>query len=126
MLTFNQDLDLLKKCCKDGGIDDEDWVMFCAFAAAFFMNCGNFCSSMNAKFVPEINKRIFRCIIFRCEAHKNHKDLIDYLISQVEKELHLYQDPYHRIGFKEDVGVTSFYSSNINQQDAIMVQKWCE
>ena len=99
--------------------------MFTVFAAAFFQNCGNYSSFMQAKFIPELGAKEFKRIITHCENYKIHKELIDDILKRIEKEVWYYQDPFYSIGFKEDTGTTSLYSSNMTKAEALMIHKWC-
>lgn len=48
-------------------------------------------------------------------------------MEKIEKEIYTEDDPFARIGFRdENNGTTSYYSSNVTQADAKMVDAWCQ
>lgn len=48
------------------------------------------------------------------------------IYEKIEREIYTEDEPFARIGFRdENNGTTSYYSSNITKDDAKMIDEWC-
>jgi len=98
-----------------------------AYCAAVFQNCGNYKSFGDTKFVPECDSDSFKQIVRSCENYEIHKDLIETILEKIEKEVYTEEEPFSRIGFRdENNGTTSYYSSNVTKADAKLIDEWCQ
>lgn len=50
---------------------------------------------------------------------------MDKILELTEKEIYADQDPYWMIGFRDNNGTTSYYSSNVTSDDAKMIDEFC-
>lgn len=49
------------------------------------------------------------------------------IYEKIEREIYTEDEPFARIGFRdENNGTTSYYSSNITKDDAKMIDEWCQ
>jgi len=56
-----------------------------------------------------------------------HKDLVEDILTRIEREVYTEDEPFSRIGFRdENNGTTSYYSSNVTKDDAKFVDDWCQ
>lgn len=97
-----------------------------AYSAAVFQNCGNYKAFGDSKFVPELAPEEFRTVLEKSEAHKTHGEVIVSLWDSIEKEVYCEEDPFKMIGFRDNNGTTSYYSSNVTSADASRVDEFCQ
>lgn len=98
-----------------------------AYSAAVFQNCGNYKSFGDTKFVPELDLEPFKHIVQASESYELHKDVMDTILEKIEREVYAEEEPFARIGFRdENNGTTSYYSSGVTQADAKLVDEWCQ
>ena len=56
-------------------------------------------------------------------SEKEFEKLVEKIIFEVFTE----DEPYSRIGFRdENNGTTSYYSSNVTSQEAKLIDEWCQ
>lgn len=96
-----------------------------SYSAAVLSNCGNFKAFGDTKFVPELNPETFKKIVHNSDNYSTHKDIIDKILALTEKEIFCEEDPFHQIGFRDNNGVTSYYSANVTSEDAKMIDDFC-
>lgn len=97
-----------------------------AYSAAVFQNCGNYRAFGDTKFVPELPSEEFKTVLDKSEAHKSHAQIIDEIWTSIEKEVYAEEDPFRSIGFRDENGTTSYYSSNITSADAKLIDEFCQ
>jgi len=52
--------------------------------------------------------------------------LIELLLEKIIFEVFIEDEPYSRIGFRdENNGTTTYYSSNVTSQEAKLIDEWC-
>jgi dipeptidyl-peptidase-3 len=122
---FGKDISTFKKVCLDSGVELEDWEKLTAYSAAFYQNCSNFRSFGDTKFVPEFGPAKFKQMMELSPAYSAHKDLFDSIFSKVEKEMFTEAVPFESIGFSDKNGVTGYYSGNVTETEAKMVDEFC-
>lgn len=91
-----------------------------------FQNCGNYRAFGDTKFVPELPSEEFRQVISKSEAHKSHGQVLDELWTAIEMEVYAEEDPFRILGFRDDNGTTSYYSSNVTSADAKLIDEFCQ
>lgn len=96
-----------------------------AYTSAVFSNCGNYRAFGDTKFVPELSPDKFKTIIKSSESYNSYKDIIDRIIDKTEKEIFTETDPFYQIGFRDNNGTTSYYSSNVTSEDAKKLDEFC-
>ena len=97
-----------------------------AYSAAVFQNCGNYKAFGDTKFVPELPSQEFKQVLGKSEAHKSHGEILDELWAAIEKEVYAEEDPYRILGFRDDNGTTSYYSSNVTSADSKLIDEFCQ
>lgn len=100
-------------------LSESEWKQLLAYSAAVFQNCGNFKSFGDTKFVPEIHPSVFRSVVSK------HAHLLD-IWEQLESEVYDESDPLGRIGFRDENGQTSYYSSNVTSKDSKFIDDFCQ
>lgn len=48
------------------------------------------------------------------------------LWSSIEKEVYCEEDPFKILGFRDNNGTTSYYSSNVTSKDAALLDEFCQ
>ena len=75
------------------GLTDDHWRQFLAYTAAVFNNCGNYRSFGDSKFVPELDKAMFRKVVEASERYEENKEQIDFILNHIEKEVFTEEPP---------------------------------
>lgn len=75
--------------------------------------------------MPELPPEEFRSVLEKAECFKTHKDVIDHIWTNIEKEIYAEEDPFRIIGFRDDNATSSYYSANITSADAKLVDEFC-
>jgi dipeptidyl-peptidase-3 len=97
-----------------------------AYSAAVFQNCGNYRAFGDSKFVPEIPPEDFKHALNRSECYKTHSEVIENIWARIEKEVYCEEEPFKILGFRDEKGTTSYYSSNVTSTDAKKVDEFCQ
>jgi dipeptidyl-peptidase-3 len=112
-------MESLKASALAAGVSDDEWRQMLAYSAAVFQNCGNYQSFGDTKFVPELDPEAFKKIARASEHYAIQKDTIDTILSEIENVIYNEEEPFARIGFRdENNGTTSYYSSDITKEEA--------
>jgi len=98
-----------------------------AYSAAFFQNCANFHSFGDSKFVPEFDPETFRRIVEASDAFEqaDQRAELQKLIELTEKEMFTEAEPFKSLGFSDKNGVSGYYSGNVTEAEARLVDEWC-
>ena len=91
-----------------------------------FQNCGNYRAFGDSKFVPEIPPQDLKDILKQSECYKTHPEIVENIWTHIEKEIYCEEEPFKILGFRDDNGTTSYYSSNITSADAKKVDDFCQ
>ena len=90
-------------------------------------NCGNYHSFGDTKFIPELSPDDFKKLVRLSPEYKDFEETVDKILNEVEFEVFTEEEPFNRIGFRdENKGTTSYYSSNITKEEAKMIDEWCQ
>jgi dipeptidyl-peptidase-3 len=92
----------LKKKIVDGhSIKDKDFMLFKAYAAAFYQYMGNYHSFGSMKFKPGLDENTFRTILMRHPLYLNkspkgklYKQIVNELYPQIKEEIFDTKAPY--------------------------------
>lgn len=77
--------------------------------------------------MPELDQEAFKTIVRASDNYNMHKDVMEMILTKIEKEVFCEDEPFSRIGFRdENKGTTSYYSSNVSKADAKFVDEWCQ
>ena len=59
--------------------------------------------------------------------YNNKKTVIETIWNKIEFEIYTEEEPFSRIGFRDETsGTTSYYSSNIKKAEAKWIDEWCQ
>lgn len=126
-LVFSTQMEVLKGKVLGSGVQELKWRQMLAYSAAVFQNCGNYKSFGDTKFVPELEPESFKQIVRSSENYEIHKDVMDSILERIEREIYTEEEPFARIGFRdENSGTTSYYSSGVTKADAELIDGWCQ
>jgi len=119
-----QNLDEIKTEAIKNSFNEDEWKKLTAYIAGFLMNCGNYFSFGDNKFIPEIPKDKFLTFIKSTEVYKLEHQKIQDLWNHVEKGLFAYSKPFSQIGYRDDECLSSYYSPNIIKADINFIQEF--
>lgn len=126
-ILFSCNMDQYKQRVLERGLTNDAWRQMLAYTAAVFNNCGNYRSFGDTKFVPELNPDDFKTVVRASENYDDYKDIVEEILEKIEFEVFNEEEPFQRIGFRdENNGTTSYYSSNITKDEAKMIDEWCQ
>lgn len=77
----------------------------------------------NVKFVPNLDMASFEKIIYASKANRTHNTTIQYLWEKCKNHIFNLTDQVRCLGFTGQ-GVTTYFSDNCNQNDAVLVTEW--
>eukprot|EP00357_Protocruzia_adherens_P016775 CAMPEP_0114997242 /NCGR_PEP_ID=MMETSP0216-20121206/14785_1 /TAXON_ID=223996 /ORGANISM="Protocruzia adherens, Strain Boccale" /LENGTH=708 /DNA_ID=CAMNT_0002361591 /DNA_START=1606 /DNA_END=3732 /DNA_ORIENTATION=- len=123
---FRGDLAAYKARVLEAGLTEDDWKAFTVYVAAVFQNCGNYKSFGDSKFVPELEKEKLVQIIKLSPSYGDKSEVIDRLWAAIETEVFAFVPPYQEIGFKDNKGHSSYYSSNIEKADIDFINEFAK
>ncbi|XP_070578955.1 dipeptidyl peptidase 3-like [Ptychodera flava] len=106
----------------DNGPTKEDFEALLTYAAAFYSNSGNYKSFGDTKFVPNLPKEKFYCVIKSSAAYAKDAAGIEELWDACNHALYSLGDRERELGLG-DKGITTYFSSNCTMQDAEKAQK---
>jgi len=118
--------DLKEKAMAGGEIDESNWRQMLAYSASVFQNCGNYKSFGDTKFVPELSPEKFKAILKSSIAYQNYQGVMESIWEKTEKEVYTEVEPYYQIAFPNKNGCSSYYSGDINEDEATRVDEFCQ
>ena len=69
--------------------------------------------------MPELDPDAFKQFVRAAENYEVHKELMETIMEKIEHEVFTEDEPFFRIGFRdENNGTNSYYSSNITKNEA--------
>lgn len=125
-LVFGDGVQEQKERALAAGVSDEEWRQFAAYSAGVYQNCGNFQSFGDNKFVPQCAPEKFKTIVRASKAYETRKDVLEDILARIERELYCEAEGMNLIGFPDNKGVTSYYSSNCTSADAKLIDEFCQ
>ncbi|EAR85850.1 peptidase family M49 protein (macronuclear) [Tetrahymena thermophila SB210] len=125
-IFLNETPEEVKQKLLHNGFDEVQVQQIFVYIGTFFENCGNFKSFGDCKFIPEISKEKFLEFIKLTKAYTIYQPQFDFVWENTNYELYAYHNPYQIIEFINNQGHTSYYSSNISQQNAEQISKFME
>ena len=65
-------------------------------------------------------------MITQAECSKSHGEIVQKIWDSISKEVYSEEDPFRSLGFRDNNGTTSYYSSNVTSEDAKKVDEFCQ
>jgi dipeptidyl-peptidase III len=65
-------------------------------------------------------------VLTEAECSKTHGDVVQKIWHSINKEVYNEEDPFRILGFRDNNGTTSYYSSNVTSDDAKKVDEFCQ
>jgi dipeptidyl-peptidase-3 len=109
----------LKERVLEAGLLEEDWNRFKAYAAGIYNNAGNYRSFGDSKILPELSREKFETVINLCNNEK-----IDRIWGKIADLVFDESPATASLGFRDEGGVSSYYSQNITKSDALLVKNF--
>lgn len=75
--------------------------------------------------MPELESEKFKTVAKVSDNYETHGEVMDKIFDLIEKEIYTETDPFHMLGFRDNNGTTSYYSSNITSEDAKRIDEFC-
>ena len=104
---------------KEAGISDLEWKQFKAYAAGVYNNTGNYRSFGDTKILPELTRDKFETVINVCKV-----ELVDKIWDKVGDLVYDESKDRQALGFRDEGGVSSYYSENVTRKDAELVKEF--
>lgn len=124
-LIFGKSVEETKHKALSNGVTEDEWNQFQVYAASVFNNCGNFKSFGDMKFVPQLTEDRFAHIIKTSANYATHGDKMDHIWDRIKREVYFEQDPLFQIGYPDQNGQSSYYSSNMTSKDVAELTQFC-
>eukprot|EP01022_Parablepharisma_sp_SALTPOND_P017709 TRINITY_DN287_c0_g1_i1.p1 TRINITY_DN287_c0_g1~~TRINITY_DN287_c0_g1_i1.p1 ORF type:complete len:741 (+),score=95.70 TRINITY_DN287_c0_g1_i1:8973-11195(+) len=124
--TFAEGPENLKGKVLSQGVTEEEWNQFLAFSAATMQNCGNYRSFGDKKFIPQISPEKFWTIVKSSEGYKKNTTEISDIWDAIKDVIYRVEPPFKVIGFRNENGLTSYYSANITKEEATKIKDFQE
>jgi len=124
--TFAEGPEKLKEKCMKHGISEIEWQQFLAYAAAVLQNLGNYKSFGDKKIIPELSEEKFNTIIKLSEGYQAHHAEFEDILENIKFVLYKCEPPYKVLGFRDQNGLTSYYSADITKAEATKIKDFEE
>ena len=109
----------LKQKVIEAGLLEEDWTRFKAYAAGVYNNTGNYRSFGDSKILPELSREKFETVLNLC-----NNERVDRIWSKIADLVYDDSPSTASLGFRDEGGVTSYYSQNVTKADAELVKRF--
>lgn len=104
---------------QESNISECDWKKFKAYAAGVYNNAGNYKSFGDSKILPELDREVFEQILFL-----SNSDRIRNIWQKIGDLVFDASPSRGALGFKDEGGVSTYYSENICKADAELVKEF--
>lgn len=111
----------LEERAQQAGLSVEDLTFIKAYATGIYVNCGNYFSFGNSKFIPELPREKFDDLIRFVGTSRIKK-----IWKKINSIIYDMSSGKTTLDFPDNGGVTSYYSSNITSSDANLVKRFLE
>ena len=98
-LIFREPIQSIRAKCLLNGLVESDLQKILVYVASVLINCGNYKSFGDTKFIPEVNIEIFETFLHSTTSYETHKALIDELWSSIAVYVYSYEGEYKKIGY---------------------------
>ncbi|KAL1460808.1 hypothetical protein WDU94_012751 [Cyamophila willieti] len=115
-------IDELKKKCLDQ-LSDEEFTAFLVYTTGFLGSTGNYKDFSDSKIIPNLPQEKFHHIVKMSEAYHKEKELMSALWTLCVDDIYSLTVENANLGFPEK-GVTTYLSSNCNQDDMTVVNEF--
>ena len=109
----------LKQKVIEAGLLEEDWTRFKAYAAGVYNNAGNYRSFGDSKILPELSREKFETVLNLC-----NNERVDRIWSKIADLVYDDSPSTASLGFRDEGGVSSYYSQNVTKADAELVKRF--
>eukprot|EP00830_Metopus_es_P016334 TRINITY_DN501_c0_g1_i1.p1 TRINITY_DN501_c0_g1~~TRINITY_DN501_c0_g1_i1.p1 ORF type:complete len:713 (+),score=157.24 TRINITY_DN501_c0_g1_i1:43-2181(+) len=123
---FSEGIEKLREKAKANGVTDLEWRQLLAYSAGVLQNCGNYKSFGDKKFIPELSAEKFLAIIKVSTSFEHNKESLLDIWEEIKDVIYRKDPPYKILGFRNENGLTSYYSSNIARVEAEIVKEFQE
>ncbi|KAJ8732606.1 hypothetical protein PYW07_015205 [Mythimna separata] len=118
-----ESLESLKDAANAQGVSNDDFQAFLVYAGGIFANSGNYKGFGDTKFIPNLPKNSFELIVKASKAYEDDPQHILKIWQQIEKFIYSISPRLTRLGLSPE-GVTTYFSSNVTEQDSQLVNDW--
>lgn len=106
------------------GFTNDGWDAFKRYATAFYSNLGNYHSYGMKKFIPSVDSSRVECLIESLANSTDHGTPSLTLLWELAGDLMYNLSSRHREQSLKPTGVTTYFSSNCDAEDAQRVQEY--
>nr|XP_021200814.2 dipeptidyl peptidase 3 isoform X1 [Helicoverpa armigera] len=119
----NESLLCLRESVRQQGVSNDDFQAFLVYAGGIFANSGNYKGFGDTKFIPNLPKGSFELIVKASKAYEEDPQHIMKLWQQASNFIYSIAPRLTRLGLC-DKGVTTYFSSNVTEEDSNLVNDW--
>lgn len=123
---FAEGCESLKAKALAKGITEDEWIRCLVYSAATLQNLGNYTSFGDRKFIPEITADKFWTVITCSKAYEEHKEELSDIWENVKEVTYKTEAPFGEMAFRENNGLTTYYSSNMKKVEAEKIKEFQE
>ena len=123
-LIYQQPMASLREAVFSNGLSPDDFQRVLAYSASVFLNCGNYKSFGDTKFVPEVNEEVFEKFVHSSHAWVTHRALIEQIMESIKLQIFDYSGKYKKIGVPNEDGFSGYYSSNLKKSEIEQISKF--
>lgn len=125
-LLYQQPLASLQASALSKGVSQEDFQRILAYSTGVFLNCGNFKSFGDTKFVPDVSEEVFFKFLESSRAYENQREVVEDIWKNIKNQIFNSTGKYKKIGFPDVDGFSGYYSSNITEVEAKKIAKFSQ
>lgn len=91
-----------------------------------FKNCGNYRAFGDKKFIPELSEEKFWSAIKNCSSYEKYSIVLNDIWTAIKEVIYRDAPPFKLIGFRNENGLSTYYSSNITKEEATKIKDFEE
>lgn len=122
-LFGSENVDSLQSKSQAGGVNEEEFKALLSYAAGFYCNMGNYKSFGDTKIIPGLSKEKFWKVIQCSSSYEENSTWFDKVWNACCNDMYNLDKRRRELGIGEK-GVSTYYSSNITEEDITTVQKF--
>eukprot|EP00127_Corallochytrium_limacisporum_P006011 Clim_evm88s215 gene=Clim_evmTU88s215 len=125
-LFHGDDISALEAVCTDAGLTEDESNAIYTYAAAFYCNMGNYKFVGSTKFIPKLSSEKFEAVVKKSSACKADEKYVGALWDDIKEAMYSLDPRRQQLGLGVSNGLTTYWSSNCEKDDAVFVQDFLD
>eukprot|EP00127_Corallochytrium_limacisporum_P000695 Clim_evm14s23 gene=Clim_evmTU14s23 len=121
-LFHGDDIAALDAVCTSAGLTEDETNAIYTYAASFYSNTGNYKGFGDTKFIPNLSVDKFEAVVKKSSAYKADEKRVSALWDAIKDPLYSLKPRQQQLGLGAGNGLTTYWSSNCEKDDAVFVQ----